>query len=179
MSTKVKPTSPVGPGVVFEPTDFPDDSGGVGGWESIPRPRRASAAAWVGSPERTIALPLELNGIDGGGPLVDLSTTEQVRRVLSWGVKDKDTGQPPILQVIGVERVSPDDRWVLQDIAWGEFDRNDDGVLVRQALTLTLLRYVAPTLVKGPAKKIRDRKPKSSKGKGTKGHPGKKKRATK
>ncbi|GAB3867395.1 hypothetical protein GCM10028801_41290 [Nocardioides maradonensis] len=158
MTVTIRAVNPAGKAVAFQPTDFEGDTGGVGGWESIARPRQVSAAAWVGGVERTLTLPLEINGIEAIGVARDSIISGDLAIVRSWGAKNAIAGQPPILKVTGAARVVDADRWVLTNIDWGEYELNERGLLVRQALTLTLLQYFAAPLVKGPAKKSRQRK---------------------
>lgn len=165
MSVTIRPITPALQAVVFEVTDYEGDSGGVGGWETIPRPRNTTAAAWVGEPERTYVLPVILDGVDALGPGVDRVVEREIAAVTSWGKKHPTTGEPPILQVTGARRVSTVDRWVLQDIEWGEYDVDARNQVVQQYLTLTLLRFEAPALVKGAAARSRAASPSKTKNK--------------
>jgi hypothetical protein len=170
MSVTVRPVTPAGMrAVTFELTDFEGDSGGVGGWESLARPRRRPAAGWVGTPERTYVLPVILDGIDAIAPDVDRVVDEDLAAVQAWAIQHRTTGEPPILQLLGTRRVASTDRWVLQEIEWGQYLTNDRDQVIQQELTLTFLQYFAPTLVKGPARKIRSSKPPKPKPKPGKG----------
>ncbi|NGZ99390.1 hypothetical protein G5V59_00180 [Nocardioides sp. W3-2-3] len=68
---------------------------------------------------------------------------------------------------------------MLQEIEWGPYLTDDAGRVVQQELTLTLLQYETPTLLQGPAKKVRSANPpkasstKGGKGKGKGGKGGK------
>jgi hypothetical protein len=171
VSITIKPVRPALAGVQFGLTDFETISGGVGGWETLDRPRRASAAGWVGLPSKTIALPLILDGMEAGGRGIDRAVEADCATVTSWGKPHRKTGQPPILQVRGTTTVSTQDRWVVQDIAWGPYITNRNGKRVQQELTITLLQYVEASIVRGPAAKARNRqkhKHKGGKGKGGK-----------
>lgn len=168
MSITITPVRPALTGVQFGMTDFEGVTGGVGGWESLDRPRRAAAAGWVGLPAKTLTLPVILDGIEARGRGADRVVESDCATVTSWGKPHRKTGEPPILQVRGLATVSPKDRWVLQDIAWGEYIPNRDGKRIQQQLTLTLLQYIEASIVKGPAAKARNRQ-KKNKGKGGKG----------
>jgi hypothetical protein len=146
--------------IEFGLTDFEDDSSGVGGWESLNRPRRDPAAGWVGTPERTYNLPVILDGIDAFGPDQDRVISGDLAVIQAWGRPTVETKEPPILQVIGARRISTSERWVLQGIEWGPYLTNDDNQVIQQELTIQLLRYYEPTLVMGPARKARTPKPK-------------------
>lgn len=148
---------------------FDDDStsGGYGGWASLDRPRDTSAATWTGTPALTYTLPLIFDGIEAS-PGVDVSVEQACRALEAWGRGDK-IAPPPVLQVFGEVLVSPTSQWVLQDLAWGVRERNAAGERIQQAVTLTLLEFDAPVVLKSPAKKSR----KGKGGKGGKGDDGK------
>lgn len=146
--------------VKLEPTDFERHAGGIGGWEVIDRPRRGPAVAWVGTPEETLELPVILNGVQ---PNRVTSVKRDRDRIESWGKKDDRSGEPPRLQVTGVMGIGSSTRWVLQDIERGPYWTNKNGTLIQQELTLKLLRWREPTLVRGPAKRAKARKPKKGK----------------
>lgn len=160
MSSRVtlKPTRPPKPGMVFELDGDETISGGVGGWESLDRPRSSAAAAWVGTPPKTLELPLLLEGREAGGVGVDRVVEGSCRRLERWGLPTGRTGEPDVLRINGMVRVSSSSRWVIQDIAWGEYEVNDAGQRVMQALTLTLLEREAVDLVASRAKRARKRR---------------------
>lgn len=165
---RVKPTRPAKTAVVFELFDNETRGGGIGGWESIERPRDTAATAWVATPPKTLELPLQLEGRDGAGPGRDQVVEGLCRQVERWGSPTQKTGEPPVLQVAGLPRVDKSDRWVLQDITWGEYVVNAGGQRVYQQLTLSLLEFSKAELVKSPAKKARKRQ---RGGKGNGGRP--------
>ncbi|MSZ75528.1 MAG: hypothetical protein F2667_00305 [Actinobacteria bacterium] len=152
----IRAVTPAGTAVTFELLGEDTLSGGVGGWESLDRPRRAAAAGWVGTPPAQLTLPLLLDGRERQVG-VDVAIERQIRIVESWGVRTKETGRPPILQVTGPLLVGPGSRWVVDDIAYGSRERNPDGRRVSQEITVVLLRYVAPATVRSPAAAARDR----------------------
>lgn len=161
MTITIRPVSPALPPLAFGPTDFESVTGGVGGWETLDRPRRTAAAGWVGLPEKTATLPLILDGMEAGGPGVDRSVESAIATLESWGQPHRVTGEPPILQVVGVAMISPAERWVIQGIEFGAYVRHQNtGQRVQQEVTVTLLRYVAAQLVAGPAAKARARQKK-------------------
>lgn len=159
LTTKAGKTK-VGAAVALDPAGFEKRGGGVGGWESLARPRQQSAAAWVGTPAETLELPALLQGIDRAGPGRDVIVDTECARIESWGRPAADATQPALLQVAGVVGVPTTTRWVLQDVSWGECITNAAGRRVQQEVTLVLLRYLEPKLVQSPARKARIRKPK-------------------
>lgn len=152
------PTRPPKPGITCELDDNETISGGVGGWETLDRPRNTPATAWVGTPAKTLELPLLLDGREAGGIGIDQVVEGACRRLERWGMPTGKTGQPDILRVDGLVRVSSASRWVIQDIAWGEYEVNEAAQRVMQVLTLTLLEHEAAELVQSRAKRARKRK---------------------
>lgn len=141
-----KPT----PRLVFDQVGDDEHSGGVGGWETLPRPGRPDMTAWNGTPAVTWSLPVSLDRFDSG-----LSVERDVETLKSWGLPDDD-GEPPRLVVSApTGRGAGSARWVIQDITWGEQVRNAAGERIRQDLTLALLEYVPGQVLKGPAAKAR------------------------
>lgn len=156
MSTiRVKPTKPAMPGIEFEPNGDETLAGGLGGWETLERPRSTAATAWVGTPAATLDLPLLLEGREVRGIGRDRNVEGECQRLERWGLQHRKTGEPPILRVDGLLRVSGERRWVIQGIAWGEYVVNDQGRRVSQQLTLSLLEYSKPEMVRSPAKRAR------------------------
>lgn len=149
----IRQVDPPGATVVAELADDDDLTGGVGGWASLDRPRRTSAASWVGTPSQTYTLPILLDGMEAG-PGSDRPVEGDILQLQAWGKGDQDE-PPPVLQVLGEVLVPPASRWVLQDLAWGARERDDAGRRIQQYITLTMLDYVAPVLLKSPAKKAR------------------------
>lgn len=156
---RIKPVHPGGPALVFDLIGDDILTGGTGGWDSLSRPRREAATEWVGTPATTYVLPLLIDGIETqvGRDTVIESACRQVEK---WGMPAKKTGQPPILRVTGLVQVSTSSRWVVNDIEWGTAIRNQDGRRIQQPITLTLLKYVEPKIVRGPAHAARNRRKK-------------------
>lgn len=168
MSVTIVAVDPVVGSVSFDQTDYESIAGGVGGWEDIDRPRNTSALGWVGTPAKTLTLPLALDGMEAVGVGIDRSVEPPCALVASWGLPARGTGVPPILQVLGLVTVSPAERWVVDGIDWGPYVVNRDNVRVQQNLTLTLKRYQAADVVLGPAAKARAKQKKTKKKAGAK-----------
>lgn len=152
------PTRPPKPGIVFDLDGDETITGGVGGWESLDRPRNRPATAWVGTPAKVIELPLLLDGREAGGPGVDQVIEGSCRRLERWGLPTQKTGEPDVLSVTGLVRVDTATRWVIQDLAWGPYVIDDSGQRVAQAVVVTLLEYARAELVASRAKRARKRK---------------------
>lgn len=159
MTTRVTitPVRPPKPGIIFELDGDETLSGGVGGWESLDRPRNTPATAWVGTPAKTLELPLLLDGREAF-PGFDLPVEGDCRRLERWGLPTGKTGEPDVLQVDGLVRVATADRWVIQDITWGEYEVNEAAQRVMQVVTLSLLQYARAELVASRAKRARKRR---------------------
>ena len=123
----------------------PDVSSGSGGWDSVERPRRRPLTSWKGAPQRTLTLPLLVDGFllddqtDAGKQIEDAISVVQ-----RMGQPSASDGEPPQLKlhVQGGHVPYSGLTWVVGDIAWGDALMNLDGNRVRQAFTLTLLEYV-------------------------------------
>lgn len=156
--------------VILDPVNVPrqrlrfhlagDDAlaGGVGGWESVPRPRRKATAEWVGTPPWTLALPLITSGVDVRGHR-DVSVEAKIRRLVALAEPSRKTDEPPIIRISGPVRLpSPRMRWVITDLEWGAQMRNKRGQRIQQEVTVHLLEYVRGEILRGPAAKARARK---------------------
>lgn len=106
---RIKPIDPAGPAIQLDLTDFETVEGGLGGWETLARPRTSAAAGWVGLPEKTLTLPVILDGVEADGPGLDRSIERDLRRVLALGrpvkKKTKSTKQQEVDQ--GTDRRFP------------------------------------------------------------------------
>lgn len=166
--TNAKGTKSWGPGVRLEPTGFETRVGGAGGWESLARPRRAPAIAWVGGTVETLTLPALITGINAAGHGVDVPIDATCARLEAMAKVDRYAGEPPRVVVAGVTGVATSTRWVITDLQWGEYIPDSAGRRLQQDVTVVLELALEPALVKGPAKKARIRKaskPKKQKGK--------------
>lgn len=155
----IRQADPAGGSVVFELIGDDTLDGGVGGWETLERPRRTAAVEWVGTPAMTLALPLQLDGLETGGIGVDVPVEGQCNQVLTWG-RAVGLQAPPRLQVTGPVQSAPATRWVITDLSWGPALRNDGGLRIRQDITVTLQEYLAPNLVESHAARVRIRRDK-------------------
>jgi hypothetical protein len=153
------PVDPPGPPLRFHLNGDDEVSGGVGGWEVVPRPRRKASVEWVGVTQPwTLALPLITDGLDvreGDNRSVEpkLDALIFLAQVVPGG------SQPPVLTVSGPVRVRrPNMRWVIQSFEWGAQVRRSDQARVQQMFTVNLLEYVAAEILLGPAARARARR---------------------
>lgn len=121
--------------------------GGVGGWEEVAHPKRASSTEWTGQPLLTLEIPLMFDGWR------TQTEVEEPCRVLNvWGRVPKGRRQPAVLQVVYGNWTPL--RWVVQDLAWGPELRNAQGRRVRQEVTVTLLEHRDATIALSPVKRV-------------------------
>lgn len=127
--------------------------GGLGGWESVPRPGRRPLTVWRG-PEEPLRMGLPLV-FDGYGRIADDSTVQtsveaELRQLeIIAGVAVREDPVPPFITVLGAVphdlRWAPRNRWVIEDLEWGAAERRfKDGQRVRQFVDVTLLLYTEP-----------------------------------
>lgn len=116
-------------------------TGGVGGWESVPRPMRAPLTVWRGTEQFGYTIHLVLDGwADNASVEDDCRTLEQM------GGLDSGDPEPPLLHLSGslphsYEKASQN-LWAINALDWGTNDdviRNSDGDRVRQFVTVTLI----------------------------------------
>lgn len=150
------PVRPPKPGIVFELDGDESFSGGVGGWEVLDRPRNTAATAWVGTPAKTLTLPIRLDGRESF-PGFDMPVESACRRLERWGQPTGKTGEPDVLTVTGLPRVDAATRWVIQDITWGSYVVDSSGQRVMQGMVVQLLEYARAELVASRAKRARKR----------------------
>lgn len=151
------PVRPPKPGIVFELDGDEEVGGGVGGWEVLDRPRNTAATAWVGTPVKTLTLPIRLDGREAF-PGWDMPVESSCQRLERWGLPTGKTGEPDVLTVTGLPRVDAATRWVIQDITWGSYVVNAAGQRVMQGMVVQLLEYARAELVASRAKRARKRK---------------------
>jgi hypothetical protein len=167
MSTPLKhlvaldPVTPNMPGMTlrFHLAGDDDLAGGVGGWESLPRPRRRAAAEWVGTEPYTLALPLITTGVDARGPGRHAVVERKIRRLIRLAQRTRRTGEPPLLLVRGPVRLpNPRIRWVITGFDWGAQMRNPAGRRIQQEVVVHLMEHVGADILRGPAAKVRARR---------------------
>lgn len=153
----IRPAGQAGEGIDFELVGDDEPTGGVGGWETLDRRRRAPAVFWGATPAITWTLPLLIDGVETSVG-VDTVIEQDIARLERWGQSSRpkrDTIAPPVLQVLGPVHYPATTRWVLQDLSWGARLRNTNGRRIQAYVTVTLQQYVSAELVVSHAKKAR------------------------
>lgn len=119
----------------------PTPAGGVGGWEQVARPKRGAMTEWQGHDLYSQSIGLMLDGF-ASRTSMDVAIAN-LRRLARAGKGEK---HPPIVRLDGPVFGTQLD-WVIQDIAWGALERDENtGVVTRQQVTIGLLQYVMPPL---------------------------------
>lgn len=123
----------VGDGPVSNPS-------GPAGWEAVSRPKRVALTLWRGRDAPRIMVPFLFDRWREG-----LSVEDKVEALNAlWGLGSDE--QPPVLTIDGatIPRYAREDgrTWVIESVEWGDAIRRDsDGLLVRQAGSITLMEY--------------------------------------
>jgi hypothetical protein len=123
-------------------------TGGLGGWQTVERIDDVALTDWVGQGPLTQDIPVMLDGYP------DESVERDLKNILALG---RDTeGPPPVFEIDG-PIYFPEAHWVLPDggiaLDPGSTIRSDNGTILRQALTLSVLEYVPPDEVRLRGKK--------------------------
>jgi nucleoid-associated protein YgaU len=126
----------------------PKITGGVGGWEIVPRRRRKGMTSWQGRDPISMDLPILFDG-HGIFP-VDQDPDISMLRLMAVG---DNFQQPPTVTIVGFTPAQGV-VWVINDIEWGddvvwETDPNTgDDIRTRQDASLKLLQFVQVDTVK-------------------------------
>lgn len=141
----------------------PTVTDGYGGWQEVQRARRTAYVDWPGKN----ALKMQI-GIVFDGFAADKDVSGQVKTLESMALPIDGTLAPPHVTLAGFVPHT-DLTWVIDTITWGDTNRNEKGILVRQKLTIMFWQYVPEDIiVKSLASKTRaSSKAKSTASKGT------------
>lgn len=121
--------------------ESPTLTGGFGGWERIPRPRRVALTDHTGSEPYTQKIALRFDGWSE-----QASVEADIAKLTAMAVGREFGASPPIVRVKGPvlgDRID----WVIEDLEFGESLWNAKG-RIRQDVTVSLLEYVKPDVVK-------------------------------
>jgi hypothetical protein len=121
-------------------------TGGIGGWQQVPRPDAKSLTEWSGQDTFTQSIPLLINGWNDGN-----SVQGQANDIIALGRKTDGDEVPPVFRISGAIHM-PWLLWVLEDVEWldGEEDviRDTDTTLLRQAVILHVAEYEDPDQIR-------------------------------
>ena len=147
-----------------------------GGWERIKRKRRRSIVEWLGNEPLVMDVPIiidafaKMESVEG-----IISQIEAMAGREAPGATDKE---PPLVHFESMGVVPHDYHreentdWVIEDIEWGDADRDKYGNRVRQAMTIVFAEYIEDDdlagLTSAQKKKLAMAKRSEKKGKGAK-----------
>lgn len=119
---------------------------GVGGWQEVTHPKRASSTEWTGTPLRTLTVDLLVDAYRAGDDV------EEACRVLDvWGRVQPGHDEPVVVE-FSWGRWTPY-RWVIQDVSYGDALHDEHGNRTRQAVTVELLEHREAVLGLRPAQR--------------------------
>lgn len=140
----------------------PNITGGAGGWVMKPRARRHSFTVWDGVDPIQLDIPILFdNWADGRGKNLEADILE-----LEYMAGIIGGGQPPFV-LFNSGGVVPHDYhgdpfrdWVIEDLTWGDAERNKEGNRLRQAVTIKLRQYLEddPIIQGSPAQQAKAKK---------------------
>jgi hypothetical protein len=116
-------------------------AGGFGGWQTVPRPRRQALTVWQGRDPFSMTVPLLFDGFKAKR-FVDTDVSRLERMALP-PVEGKE---PPVV-TIACAVPHADLPWVIAELELGDSVWAAGGRL-RQAVTVHLLRYMAPDRIR-------------------------------
>ena len=133
--------------------DAPRVTEGVGGWDTVERPRQTAMTVWGGNPPYQLELPVVFDGHPA------LSQEPPIRELLAAGRGNEDS-EPSPWTIDGIPWL-PADQWVLNGAEPGDLmlRRTDDFNRVRQSYTLAFLEYVPPAYAKVRGKALQGHGP--------------------
>jgi hypothetical protein len=112
-------------------------TGGFGGWEVSARPRQVGMTTWTGVEPLQLELSLLLDG------WASATSQENAISDIVTCARGDDNSPPGIVELEGVPL--PVERWVIEDVAFGDVIVDPASrERLRQALALTLREYVPP-----------------------------------
>jgi hypothetical protein len=128
--------------------DPPKIIDGVGGWETIGRPRQTAMTIWSGNPPYQLEVGVVLDAYSAQG-----SVETPIAQLLAAGRGDEES-EPSTWTIDGIPGL-PAGEWVLNGAEPGDLllRRPGDMERARQSYTLQFLEYVDPTyaLIRGKA----------------------------
>lgn len=123
-------------------------TGGVGGWQEVPRPLQVNGTEFNSTPLYNLTLTMVLDGLREGR-----SVEPTIAQYRAWGQGARNGETPPVLMLhYGVYDKL---RWVMQDVKVTNDLRRDDGQIVQCTVELTLLEYQGLTASRTAADSVR------------------------
>jgi len=123
----------------------PNVEQGYGGWTEVARPRRVPITTFQASPGLHLSLPLLLDQFsDPDSRTAGKSVETDIAHVEKMATPTSANGESPHVFVVALGLAVPYQArtWVINDLAWGDAEMNDDGNRTRQQFTLGLVEYI-------------------------------------
>jgi hypothetical protein len=147
-----------------------------GGWEQVKRKRQRSLTEWLGVDGLVMEIPILIDDFANGKSIENEIT--QLERMAGRTRPGAPDTEPPLIHFQS-EGLVPHDfhrdptiEWVIEDIEWGDTNRDQYGNRTRQAATLLVVEYVEDDdlagLTSAQRKAIKKAKEHAKKGKGAK-----------
>lgn len=121
----------------------PTVTGGYAKWNDVDRIRRRSLTEWAGAPPISIDIPILFDDFQSAKSIE--YDVKQLDLMAGLGLKH---GDPPLLGFNSVGVVPHDHKnapgfdWFIDQISWGDADRNEFGNRTRQAATVTVKQFI-------------------------------------
>jgi hypothetical protein len=128
-----------------------EQSGGVGGWLDVDRPRRWSVLEFGSVPLTTLTFDLWFDGWP------DRSIESEIGRLRNMG-QPTAKGDPPPLLRLNYGRLGNQNVWVVESMDFGDELRNRNLQRVRVRCTITLKQYRAAEVTFGHARRFNQRR---------------------
>lgn len=114
-------------------------TGGLGGWQQVPRPDAKSLTEWSGQDTVTQSIPLLINGFKEGN-----SVQGQANDIIALGRNTEGDEVPPVFRIFGAIHFQWL-QWVLEEVEWtDEVIRDPDTTLLRQEVVLKVAEFEDP-----------------------------------
>ena len=125
---------------------------GYGGWQEVTRARRTSYVDWPGKPTIKMQVGIVFDSWHDADPA---GVMPRVKRLEAMALPADGVTKPPTVKLYGYVPHT-ELTWVISQITWGESMRDQNGLLVRQKLTVTLWQFVPADIVtKSPASSVK------------------------
>jgi hypothetical protein len=120
---------------------IPTPSGGGGGYEEVPLPKRQAVTVWRGRSLMRMAITARFDDTDEEDAVESAYET-----LVKMYRPDKDTTPPPIVRVAASGDTIPLTAkavhgWTIEDLEWGEAQGNAAGERVEQILIIKLMEF--------------------------------------
>lgn len=127
-------------------------TGGYGGWESKARARRRSFTIWSGVDPLSIDIPIL---IDYFAENDGVQCEKDIRQLEKMAGLEEHMGEPPLITFDSGGAIPHDETdtkgkrdYVIDDIQWGDVERNEWGNRTRQAAIVKVLQFVEDDALK-------------------------------